>query len=194
MRTPRPNFVVEYKTNRRQTKARPISIWGNLDLQAVARAVEADGAMPEGDLPQAPSVLEDVAGVEPAVVASDAQVDANGLPGNPTAMPSPNETIELALVDNNVFDDGSSPQEQPTSARARAPKSRAKPRARTQRSDVPERPAVLNHRLDPAVQDGSEEELAALEAENRHLKRLMVVKLCESNNRLKSMLLRFGGA
>ena len=168
-----------------------MSIWGNLDLQAVARAVEADGAMPEVDLPQVPSVLEDVAAVEPGVVASDAQVDANGLPGISAAMSSPNETIELVAVDDNTFDDGSSSQEQPTSARARAPKSRAKPRAKTQRSDVPERPAVLDHRFDPAVQYGSQEELAALEAENRHLKRLMVVKLREDNDRLKSMLLRF---
>ncbi|TCA69925.1 hypothetical protein E0H69_26470 [Rhizobium leguminosarum bv. viciae] len=46
----------------------------------------------------------------------------------------------------------------------------------------------------PHHQDGSEKELADLEAENRHLKRLMLVKFREENDRLNSMLPRFGGA
>jgi hypothetical protein len=40
----------------------------------------------------------------------------------------------------------------------------------------------------------SNSELAALEAENRNLKRLMLVKFREENDRLNSMLRRFGGA
>ncbi|MGZ2433945.1 hypothetical protein ACVITL_004546 [Rhizobium pisi] len=46
----------------------------------------------------------------------------------------------------------------------------------------------------PHHQDGSEEELADLESENRHLERLMLVKFREENDRLNSMLRRFGGA
>lgn len=39
---------------------------------------------------------------------------------------------------------------------------------------------------------GFEEELAAIEAENRRLKRLLIVKLREENDRLKFALRRFG--
>ena len=195
MRTPRTNFVVEYKTNRRQTKAQPTSIWGNLDLQAVARAVEADGAMPAVDLPQVPSVLTNVAAIKPVEAASDAQIDVDGAPGSSTAMSSSHEApIEPVTVESNGINAASSAQKQPTSTPARASKSRAKPRARTQHARIPERPARLDRRRDSFVPHASEEELTALEAENRRLKRLMVVRLREENDRLKVMLRRFGGA
>lgn len=185
MRTPRRNFVVEYKTNRRQTKAAPISIWGNLDLQAVARAVEADGTMPEVDLPQAPSALEDAAAVEPRVVASAAQVDADGPSGSFIVTSSRNESlIEPAIVDN-AFDRLPSSQDQSTLMPA--PKSRARSRAAMLRSDVPK---ALDKLPDPSEHPGMQDELAALEAENCHLKRLMVVKLRDENEKLKSMLRR----
>jgi hypothetical protein len=47
---------------------------------------------------------------------------------------------------------------------------------------------------DLSVQHGSDEDLAALEAENRHLKRLLLMRLREENDRLNSMLRRLGGA
>jgi hypothetical protein len=192
MRTPRSNFVVEYKTNRRQTKARPTSIWGNLDLQAVARAVEADGAMPAVDLPQVSSVMKNVAAIKLGEAASDVQVDADV---SSTAIAPPLETlIEPVTVESNGFNAASSAKKQPASTPARASKSRAKPQTRTQHARIPERPAMLDHRRDPFGPCGSEEELDALEAENHHLKRLMIVRLREENDRLKVMLRRFGGA
>ncbi len=195
MRTPRSNFVVEYKTNRRQTKARPTSIWGNLDLQAVARAVEADGAMPAVDLPQVSSVMKNVAAIKLGEAASGAQIDADGPPGSSTAMSSPHEIpTEPVTVESNAFAAASSAQKQPTSTPARAPRYRPKPQTWTQHARIPERPAMLDHRRDPFGPCGSEEELDALEAENHHLKRLMIVRLREENDRLKVMLRRFGGA
>ncbi|MBX4898864.1 hypothetical protein [Rhizobium bangladeshense] len=192
MRTPRSNFVVEYKTNRRHAEARPKSIWGNLDLRAVARAVEADGSVPEVDLPQVPSVVEDIATVESIVVASNAQVDVDRSPDTPTAMPSPEKYVEPIAVEDNPLDGGPCVQEQPASAATRTLKSRATTRAKTPRSQMKRGPVLLEHRSDSFVQHGSEKELAALEAENRHLKRLMIMKLREENDRLKSMLRRFG--
>jgi hypothetical protein len=53
---------------------------------------------------------------------------------------------------------------------------------------------LLQHPRDLSVQHGSDEELAALETENRHLKRLLVMRLREENDRLRSMLWRFGGS
>jgi hypothetical protein len=192
MRTPRSNFVVEYKTNRRQTKGRPTSIWGNLDLRAVARAVEADGSMPAVDLPQVSSVMKNVAAIKLGEAASDVQVDADG---SSTAIAPPLETlIEPVTVESNGFNAASSAKKRPASTPARASKSRAKSQARTQHARILERPAMLDRRRDPFGPYGSEEELAALEAENHHLKRLMFVRLREENDRLKVMLRRFGGA
>ncbi|MBP2449804.1 hypothetical protein [Rhizobium leguminosarum] len=190
MRTPRRDFVVEYKTNRRQTKAAPISIWGSLDLQAVARAVEADGTMPEIDLPQALSALEDVAAVEPGAGTPVTQVDADGPSESSTVTSSRSESpIEPAGIGDDVFDDLPSSLDQPPLSPT--PKSRARTRARTLRFDAPE---TLDELPDTSGHPGSQEELAALEAENRYLKRLMVSKLREENERLKFMLRRAMGA
>lgn len=158
----------------------------------MAREVESGGAMTELDLPDVPPVLENIDAVEPGIN-SDAQVEPDGLPQSPTTNSLPNEASEPAAVEHDALDDRLSSPEQPTSASARTPKYRAKPRAKTQRSDIPARPAVLDHRRNPSVQYGSEEELATLYAENRHLKRLMIVKLRAENDRLKSILRRFGG-
>ncbi|NEI45409.1 hypothetical protein GR199_32740 [Rhizobium leguminosarum] len=185
MRTQRPNFIVEYKTNRRQNRARPTLIWGNLDLQAAARAVESDGTMPEADVPQAPLILEDNAWLEPEVVTSDAHADTGGLS---TVSSSPNKTIEPVGVDDSAFEKSLSSQERPTSASVRS-----RPRAKTRRLDIADGPTGLDHRLGPSMLCDSDEELAALDAENRHLKRLLVVKLREENDRLESMLRRFVG-
>ena len=192
MRTPRSNFVVEYKTNRRHAEARPKSIWGNLDLRAVARAVEADGCVPEVDLSQVPSVVEDIAAVESVVVASNAKVGAERSPGSPIATSLPEKDIEPIAVEDNPLDGGPPVQEQPASAPTRAQKSRATPRETAPRSHIPQGPVLLKHSRGSSIQHGSEEELAALAAENRHLKRLMAMKLREENDRLKSMLRRFG--
>lgn len=40
MKTPQRKFVVEFKSGRRQTKARTNSIWGDADLKALVREVE----------------------------------------------------------------------------------------------------------------------------------------------------------
>ncbi|WFU13334.1 hypothetical protein QA646_29430 (plasmid) [Rhizobium sp. CB3090] len=167
-----------------------MSIWGNLDLRAVARAVESDGVMLDVDPRQVPAVLEDAALVEPDVAASNAEEEAQGLPASPATMSSPDETVEPAAGEYNSYDGGPSVQEQRISAPERVPK----PRARTQCLGNSKHRDVFDHRCDPSLQDISDEELAALEAANRHLKRLMVVRLREENDRLKFMLRRFGTA
>jgi hypothetical protein len=40
MRKPQRNFLIEYKSGRRQTKPRANSIWGETDLSAIARELE----------------------------------------------------------------------------------------------------------------------------------------------------------
>ena len=151
----------------------------------MARTVEADGTMPEVDLPQAPSGAD---AVEPAVVTSHASVDVERSPDSPDAMSLPDKAAEPIAGEHYTVDGGPSAQEQSASV----PTGTAKSRATTRRSRIPQVPVLLQHPRDLSVQHGSDEDLAALEAENRHLKRLLVMRLREENDRLKSMLRRFG--
>ncbi|TBB15011.1 hypothetical protein ELH48_36235 (plasmid) [Rhizobium ruizarguesonis] len=189
MKPPRSNFVVEYKTNRRQTKARPTSIWGNLDLQAVARAVEADEAMHEPALLQAAAVQVNATAIDAGMIDSRAGTEPNRLPNSPPIASPSNEMIKPVAVQNTDFDDGRSHQEQATSAPARARKP-SKPRTKTQRLELSRQTAALDRTSVLVVDYASEEGLAALEAENRRLKRLVVAKLRDENKRLESMLRR----
>lgn len=156
----------------------------------MARAVDADGNIPEVDLPQAPSGGEGIDAVEPAVVTSHASVDVQRFPGSSDAMSLPDKAAEQIAGEHYTVDGGPSAQEQPSSV----PTGTAKSRARTRRSQIPPVPVLLQHPRDLSVQHGSDEDLAALEDENRQLKRLLVMRLREENDRLKSMLRRFGGA
>ncbi|MCZ7445601.1 MULTISPECIES: hypothetical protein [Rhizobium/Agrobacterium group] len=193
MRTPRSNFIVEYKTNRRQTLRRT-SIWGDLDLQAVARAVEADDVMPKLDLPQAASVQEDVVAVKFEVVDySDVPIDGEVPPDSPAATSSSKEfSIESEAVEDDASDPTRSVHQQRSPGSGWTPKSGAKARSKKTPSASPASAPILNLRRDPPLLCGLDEELAALEAENRHLRSLMVVKLRKENERLKFMLRRFG--
>jgi hypothetical protein len=194
MKPSRSNFVVEYKNSRRQTKSQPTSIWGNLDLQAVARAVEADGAMHEPVLRQTPRVQgNDVAAIDAGMVDSRAGTKPDRSPNSPPISSLANGMITPVTAENTAFDGGRSRQEQPTSAPARARKF-AKPRAKTQRSELSQQMAALDHTTVLVVDHASEDGLAALEAENRRLKQLLVAKLRDENKRLESMLRRFSGA
>lgn len=188
MRTPRSNFVVEYKSSKRQTKARPSSIWGNLDLQAVARAVEADGAVAEIHGPRSSSPPQDGAEATNPVAASDIFARPEDLlKCRPCSAES--ETTPVAVKDDETFDETSLREPLPL-APAQPPKSRANSPVGNRRSGIKERTASLHYN---ASVDMIEEELAALEAENGFLRRLMIAKLREDNDRLTSMLLRFRG-
>lgn len=193
MKPPRSNFVVEYKTSRRQTKSPPTSIWGNLDLQAVARAVEADGAVHEPVTLQAAPVQANAAAVDAGMVDSRAGIEPDRSPNNPAIASPSNAMIKPITFENTAFDGGRSREEQAPSAPARARKP-TKPRAKTQRSELSRQMAALDHTGVLVVDHDSEDGLAALEAENRRLKRLVVAKLRDENKRLESMLRRFSGA
>jgi hypothetical protein len=190
MKPTRSNFVVEYKTGRRQTKSRPTSIWGNLDLQAVARAVEADEATHEPALLQAAPEKTDATAIDVGTVDSRAGTEPDRLPNRPTIASPSNGMIKSVTVEKADFDGGRSHQEQATSAPARKP---AKPRAKTQRLELSRQTAALGETSVLVVNYDSEEGLAALEAENRRLKRLVVAKLRDENKWLESMLRRFSG-
>ncbi len=186
MKTPRANFIVEYKTSKRQPKANATTIWGDIDLRAVARAVEGDRAIPEFGLPHTAAVKENVDLAKAGAEASDVQAQT----ALSTLEPPAKEEMEQVAVQDTSIDKRPSLQQRPSSTRPRVPRVRPRP----QRSGTAGRLIGTNHRNGPSAQNGSDEELASLEAENRHLRRLLIARLREENDRLRSMLERFGGA
>jgi len=179
MRTPRRNFVVEYKTTRRLSKAQPKSIWGNLDLQAVARAVETDDA-----LPQAKPKTTVVPAAETTIIASDAPHGIEVRDPVPVVFEPQVKDPDEPTIDA----DQALSAKQETVAPSYAPEPRPRKR-RTRPSGA--RPSTVPGNRDLTVEaSGAEDELAALEAENLHLKRLMIAKLRAENRQLLLMLQR----
>ncbi len=189
-RTPQRNFVVEYKTNRRQTQAKPPSIWGSLDLQAVARQIEADGILPDAarsDLnatvsdpapvaaiafsqePQA--AIEDQSHAPAGPISLDEDVSVEGLPRKLPAIEAP-----TALGDGRTAGDAKSSNRS----------SKLSKRAPIQEWTAAEGCFEISRPRD------DKDDLVALDAENRRLKRLVIVTLRLENDKLRSMLRRFG--
>lgn len=189
MRT-RTNFIVEYKTSRRQTKARPTSIWGNLDLQAVARQVEADNDLPANVPAVTASPLEAarVSGSREAVLDARSEIADQPATTIDVSQAADHEPISTETSGLPV-----APLSLEPATRRPANKASSKSSPRKGRGQAPNHPAALDRR-DRPLQAAYPDELAALEAENRHLKRLMIVRLRAENSRLKSMLSRFGDA
>ncbi len=142
---------------------------------------------------QAAPVQGTATAIDAGMVDSHAGIEPDRLPNSaPIASPS-NGMIKPVTVEDTAFDGGRSREEQATSAPARARKP-TKPRAKTQRSELSRQMAALDHTSVLVVDYDPEDGLAALEAENRRLKRLVVAKLRGENKRLESMLRRFTGA
>lgn len=184
MRT-RTNFVVEYKNNRRLTKGPSSSIWGNLDLKAVARQVEVDNSLPM-DV-QAEVVSRPVEGAEPMPTqASKAASESSG------HTPASHNMSSKAISDPVLTEKRRTPKEpqaaEQTAVRlAKEIKPKPKTIPRKGRDESRRRQAAL-----VTVNHDISDELATLEAENRKLKRLMIIRLRQENSFLKSKLSRFG--
>lgn len=187
MRTPQRNFIVEYKTNRSQAQAGPRSIWGNLDLKAVARQVEADGILPDATRSDAGSIANDDASVLALAFAQQPQSAIKDAPRVPNRM--------LLAVEDGVSLQGLS-QELPAieAAAAHDNPQVTDESTRTSASDncapMQER-AVTEDCFQVSTDRNDEDDLDVLEEENRRLKRLMIIKLGQENAALRSMLKRF---
>lgn len=186
MKTPRRSFVVEYKSNRRPAKAGPKSIWGNLDLQAVSRAVEADGILPmEGPRPEDLSSQETI-DATPFVPSCSA---GNDDPVDTSASAMAAEDRHVPAVDDAPSAASSTGATANAAARQSSP-SEVKGRARPRRSKGKTRETPSG---DPSVTEDAvaEHDLAALERENRRLKTLVIAKIRTENAWLASRLSRF---
>lgn len=191
MRTPQRNFVVEYKTNRRQTQAKPPSIWGSLDLQAVARQIEADGVLPDAARSDPNATVNDPAPVEAnassqvprAAIEDHLHAPAGPILGDGEGISPQGRPRELpAIAAPAVHDDRRSAGDAKSSNRS----SKLSKRAPIQEWTAADGCFEISRPRD------GEEDLVALDAENRRLKRLVIIKLRQENDKLRSMLRRFG--
>ncbi|MBE0562546.1 MAG: hypothetical protein IH622_17205 [Ochrobactrum anthropi] len=186
MRTPRSNFVVEYKTSRRVAKPRSASIWGNLDLQAVARQIETDEAVPQGiSEPYASTSMVTVDRAFPTLISEAHSEDEKStiLAGRENI---PRERLDIGELDDQSSEILSADQAKaddlvgPANGLAEKQKGRGSQERRLQQLKSPN--AHSRH--------AAPESLALLEADNRYLKRLMLVKLREENEWMQSVLNR----
>ncbi|NEH46635.1 hypothetical protein GR215_33075 [Rhizobium leguminosarum] len=192
MKTPQRPFVVEYKANRRQTQTRPTSIWGSLDLQAVARQVEADGILPVTARAVARPTIDDPKPAETSVPSPDFLAASEHNPQGPPA---------------DILPDPIGAAKQELSSEAAAIETSVAPKPRHRRSPAASRlTAVASVQPEPASipamtpvsdrqarlqPDNRMDDLSALDAENRRLKRLLIAKLRDENLALQTMLRRF---
>ncbi|OAP40247.1 hypothetical protein [Sinorhizobium americanum] len=200
MKTPQRRFVVEFKSGRRQPKAQTSSIWGDTDLKALSREAE-DTAPHLFDSNEAP-VTRASAKARPAdpLNAESVSVRADYVDGALAAIVSA-DGVEVGVSKHNEADhpaeavvqaQESQPPSPPRTTSAGTPRKRAK-RAAAQTIAHNSKRGYEGRKAEARPIDNpiSLDELAALEAENKRLKRLLAEQLRAQNVRLKEMLERF---
>ncbi|AUX79471.1 hypothetical protein [Sinorhizobium fredii] len=198
MKMPQRSFVVEFKSGRRRSTARPDSIWGDTDFKALAREVEqkaphlfnSEEAPGEPSSRAAADAIDAVSASEHVGekrVAREASVSSTGsgfeLPIQPEA--------ERQAVKAGGQGQGGNPLP-PRALRSTARQSARripvrKKSAKDTKDDARAQSAAIEHPI-------SLDELAALEAENKRLKSLLAEQLRVQNVQLKTMLARFSAA
>lgn len=202
MKTPQRKFVVEFKSGRRQTKARTNSIWGDTDLKALVREAEdkaphlfnsnaAPGRPDEGGEDIASDTINSGSAGGHAGEASVAGASTSLGDGAKVDVPKQSETtVATAEVVEPVQE--SPPVFQPKRTSSDTPRKRVKhgPLRATahiaMRRNKPRSVEAVTAR--DAV---SLEEVTTLDAENKRLKRLLAERLHAQNLQLKKMLERF---
>ncbi|UJW77759.1 hypothetical protein [Rhizobium sp. SL42] len=174
MKKPQRDYVVEFKAGRRRSETRVTSIWGNTDLQALARAAKED-APHLFDAPTAVAI-----GVQPIATELGAAMPPVLAPETSFKGVQPVDEPLIALKQPAAPADGCGA----ASSAAALPKQRGsyqrggkaprKPSGRSPGRMITERPNVGSSAFDVEV---SIEELDALTAENLRLKTLLAKQL-----------------
>lgn len=201
MKVPQRNFVVEFKSGRRQPKAKTNSIWGDTDLKALARAVEEEAShlFNSTEVPVTPDAGGDM--VSRQVNAGAQSEHAGDVDVAPEALPSavaagtevqkqheaerlPDEAVALVEetqpVSGPQLTSRAASRKRANHAHTRAIASSSKRHREDQNG--------LSATADDLI---SLDEVAALDAENKRLKRLLAEQLYAQNLQLKRMLERF---
>lgn len=195
MRPPNRNFVVEFKSrSRRPRDTGPASIWGNMDLKAVAREVEeltshlvvqvpgepeVHNALPDQAEPPASSALDS----DSAALQSNAQdpsVDQSA------AAPLPVQSVPSITSEQDM---GRTYEVSPPNTDVQ--RVRKTSRQKKAPSPVPTSRVPKTMPIADVVPNVSRSELNALSAENQQLKAALRDLLLSENSRLRVMLARF---
>ncbi|TWA25803.1 hypothetical protein [Sinorhizobium medicae] len=197
MKTPQRRFVVEFKSVRRQPKARTNSIWG--DTEALVRDVEEE----------APHLFDP--NERPATIDSDETRPADPINAETNKERADDaDTVAVIPFANGAKVETPKHQEaeHPAEAVVQVQESPPAPQPRTTSTGTPRKRAkrapaqtiALNSKIgrrDRRAQTGavddpiSLDELATLDADNKRLKRLLAEQLRAQNLWLKKMLERF---
>ncbi|WEX79564.1 hypothetical protein PYH37_005922 (plasmid) [Sinorhizobium numidicum] len=197
MKTPQRRFVVEFKSGRRQPKAQTKSIWGDTDLKALAREVEdaASHLFNSNEAPGTPYSGE----TRPAdpINAESVNEHADDVDVALASIPFANG----AEIETSKHHETDRPAEAVVQVQERQPASQPRTTSiNTPRKLAPAQTIALNSKVghdDRKAQTGtvdnpiSLDELAALDADNKRLKRLLAEQLRAQNLWLKKMLERF---
>ena len=200
MKTPQRRFVVEFKSGRRQPKAQTNSIWGDTDLKTLAREVE-DTAPHLFDSNEAPGTIDsDETRPADPINAESAKERADDLDAAVAAIPF----AKGAKVEISKHHEVDHPAEAVVQVQENPPvpppRTTSAGTSRKRAKRAPARAIALNTKLDhegrraqtrPIENPVPLDELAALEVENKRLKRLLAEQLRAQNLWLKKMLERF---
>ncbi|MGE6784198.1 hypothetical protein ACQKGL_16950 [Ensifer adhaerens] len=176
MKPQQRKFIVEVKSARRRPATRPASIWGDTDLKALARAAENEAPHLFATVGQAANPA--------APQRAEGSSEDGRTAGGALATAGPAAVAEEAAVTPAHFEDAS--EAQPI---ADLP---------IKLSHAPKRPRPMPVRRRPrsktvmTAAPVGDDEVAALEEENRGLKELLAQRLQQENTLLRQMLERFG--
>ncbi|ASQ15073.1 hypothetical protein [Sinorhizobium meliloti] len=196
MKTPQRRFVVEFKSGRRQPKTKTNSIWGDTDLKALAREVEEKASHLFNSNEATPVSAE----MAPAgsLNAASAGEDGGDVGMARAVIPSPNgaetEIPKHAADPPAAVEAAAQVQEsQPASQRRTTSTGTLRKRALAQTTAHNSEAGNEDRKPQAGTVDNpiSVDELAALDADNKRLKRLLAEQLRAQNLWLKKMLERF---
>jgi hypothetical protein len=189
MKTQQRKFVVERKSGRRRLTMQPKSIWGDTDLKALVREVETD----------APHLFEPSAVSDTSFQISESQTeprpDVQQSHDTETGDQPPTEILPVAAEQNTLqggdLASGATVQLRPNGPRPR-PQRKAK-RRRVASDNRQAESANIALTVRPTIDKGgaTDDELVALEQENRRLKGLLAQHFRQQNVQLRAMLARF---
>lgn len=199
MRTPQRNFVVEFKSRRRQEKPSAQSIWGNADLKALAREVEEESShLFNPSEPEASALEQAAAATSLADEGSGNESGDESIVGvgaaEETRIAAPLDHRTDPLLPETLSQAGGTSPNLPRrersvrKARAKATRSSAKHALPSSAPDLHEGKSAPDMLVDNGA---AVDELHGLEAENRRLRGLLVERLHNENRQLRVMLGRF---
>lgn len=195
MRPPQRRFVVEFKSGRRLSKGRTDSIWGDTDLKALARQVEDQSSHLFGTNETGGDAGVDRAPDADILVPADEQVAVASAEPPKVALLESEAHVELSPVVTDLVAQAAPTPIEPATVSTLAKPSKRAPRKRTPRlSPAPTSASTDRAQLLPpssVTAAVSQEELAALNAENKRLRKLLAIELHAQNVQLKKMLERF---